>query len=379
MCMALAVVTLASCKDDDPKEPQLATPEIVQFEQTDENPITLSVSWTAVDGAETYDYTLSVGADSTVVASGSTDQTSYTLASSRDTLLAYDTQYTFTLKAHSSVADSKAVVARMTTSAAPFKMQVTDLSYRGATFSVVPADPNMLYQTAQTDWEKYAAYDTDEAFIEDYDFGFYKAQFPFYIPWYAKLEDASQKGDYSWTTRILSPGKDYIFYTYGVTMQTDNADTPVLVSTPMVKMKVHAPEWKATSNTTFTITSVSQTVENGKVVSTVQVVPSDNNEKYFVAFAEDDYVNNNYGGSDFALFMGRMSDLEIRQTVKNYNWGASGLLRTGTQNVTNNATGVGTDANINPGKNYHVMVIGVSDDGLQTTEIASLSLTAPAE
>lgn len=162
-------------------------------------------------------------------------------------------------------------------------------------------------------------------------------------------------------------------------MQTDNQETPVLVSTPLVKTKFTAPEFKPTSNTTFDVTSVSQTIENGKVVSTIKVVPSSNNEKYLVAFAEDDYVNEKFNGSDFSMMMGRMGDMEIMGTVKNYNWGASGLLHSGEITIANNATGQSLDANINPGKKYHAIVLGVTDDGIQTTEIKRIDLTAPAE
>ena len=381
MFAAAMVVTFASCEDDEKPISKLPTPEIVQHEQTSENPISLAFSWNAVDGAEYYEYELYTGtdADTTVILSGTTTQTSLSVVSSKDTLLSFDTHYTFAMRALKVGRESDIVRAEVTTSAAPFKMTITDLSYRGATFTVVPSDPNMLYQTAQTDWEKYAQYDTDQAFIEGYEFGYYQSMPPFFVPWYAKMESYCQKGEYSWTTRILSPGKSYIFYSYGITMQTDNQETPVLVSTPLVKTKFTAPEFKPTSNTTFDVTSVNQTIENGKVVSTIKVVPSSNNEKYLVAFAEDDYVNEKFDGSDFSMMMGRMGDMEIMGTVKNYNWGASGLLHSGEITIANNATGQSLDANINPGKKYHAIVLGVTDDGIQTTEIKRIDLTAPAE
>lgn len=117
-----------------------------------------------------------------------------------------------------------------------------------------------------------------------------------------------------------------------------------------------------------------------KVVSSVKVTPSNNNEKYYVTFAEDDYVNSNYGGKDFSLLMGRMGDLEKMGKVKNYNWATSNLLNTGEKTISNTevaTAGLGLEKNISAGKKYHVIVIGVSDDGLQTTEISRLDLTAP--
>lgn len=334
-------------------------------------------------GVNSYVYELSTenNGQKNVVSSGSTDKTNIEIADSKDVTLSFDTKYTFTVKAQSATAESALVSADVTTSAAPFKMEITNLSYRGATFSIVPTDPNALYQAAQTEWSKYADYDSDKAFIEGYEFGYYQSMPPMYVPWYAKMESYCQKGNYSWTTRILTPGESYIFYTYGVKFQSDNADEPVVLTSPLIKMKFTAPQWKATSNTTFDVTSVSQTIENGCVVSTVKVVPSNNSEKYYVTFVADDYLESSYKGSDFALLMGRMGDLEKMGKVKDYNWATSNLLYTGEKTISSSevaAAGLGSEAKIAAGKKYHVVVIGVSDDGLQTTEIKTLSLTAPA-
>ena len=382
MIMAVAMLTFASCSSDDDGEPRLTVPELVQHEQTAENPITLAFSWTQPEGATSFDYELStmVNGAASVVTSGTTDKTNIEIVSSKALVLNFGTKYTFTLKAKSATAQSDPVSADVTTSEAPFKMEITNLSYRGATFNIVPTDKNAFSQAAQTNWSKYAEYDSDEAFIEGYEFSYYQVMPPRFVPWYEKMKSYCQKGDYSWTTRILSPGEDYIFYAYGVKFQDDNANEPVVLTSPLVKVKFTAPQWKATSNTTFDVTSVSQTVADGKVVSTVKVTPSNNNEKYYVTFAEDDYVQTNYKGSDFALLMGRMGDLEKMGKVKNYNWAASNLLHSGEQTISNvevASAGLALESNINAGKKYHVIVIGVSDDGLQTTEIARLNLVAP--
>ncbi len=371
--------TLVSCTKKE--EPGLAVPEIVQSEQISDNPVTLSFSWAAVEGADSYEYELAAVEDETksVITEGSTEKTSWSVASSKDVLLSFSTRYVFSVKAKSALAESNVASCEVTTSPAPFSMTITDLSYRGATFTVVAEDPSLTYITAQTEWEKFAKYGSDLEFIEDYDFGFYKQIPPIYIPWYAKMEGDLKKGEYSWTTRILTPGTSYIFYAYGVKMQTDNTASPVLVSTPLIKTRFTAPEFEPTSSTTFQVASVSQTIEGGKVVSTIKVTPSSSREKYLVAFAEDEYVNEKYNGSDFALMMGRMGDLEIMGTVKNYNWGASGLLHSGEITIANNATGVSLDANINPGKKYHAIVIGVTDSGIQTTELKRFDMTAPVE
>lgn len=214
MIMAVAMLTFASCSSDDDGEPRLTVPELVQHEQTAENPITLAFSWTQPEGATSFDYELStmVNGAASVVTSGTTDKTNIEIVSSKALVLNFGTKYTFTLKAKSATAQSDPVFADVTTSEAPFKMEITNLSYRGATFNIVPTDKNAFYQAAQTNWSKYAEYDSDEAFIEGYEFSYYQVMPPRFVPWYEKMKSYCQKGDYSWTTRILSPGEDYIFY-----------------------------------------------------------------------------------------------------------------------------------------------------------------------
>ena len=381
LLMSVILMGIVSCSDETEK-PSLAAPEIVQHEQTDDNPIKLSFSWTEVKNATAYVYELSTEVDGvkTTVVKGETQKTSAEIIGSKDILLSFDTKYTFSLSAKSLQLESKTVSAVVTTSTSPFKMEVTELNYRGATFNVTPSDPNIPYQTAQTDWDKYAKHESDSAFIANYDFAFYKAVPPPFVPWYAKMESACQKGNHSWKTRILSPGKTYIFYSYGCKFQSkENPKNPVVLITPFVKVKFTTPEWKATSQMTFNVTSVSQTLKDGKVVSVIKVIPSSNTEKYFVTFVEDEYVEKNYGGSDFNLLMGRMGDAEKMGVVRNYNWGASKLLHSGEQTISNTETGISGDQNITAGKKYHAIVIGMSDDGLQTTEIKRLDLTAPSK
>ena len=165
LLMAVAMVSFVSCSNDDGGTPKLESPLIVQSEQTSENPITLAFSWTDVE-ASSYTYELSTEADGqkTVVTSGTTDRTSVEIVASNTINLSFGTKYTFTLKATSTTAESDLVTADVTTSAAPFEMTITNLSYRGATFNIVPQDQNAYYQAAQTDWAKYASYESDQAF-----------------------------------------------------------------------------------------------------------------------------------------------------------------------------------------------------------------------
>lgn len=379
--MSIVLMGVVSCSKET-EMPILASPKIVQHEQTDENPIKLSFSWIEVQKATSYVYELSteIDGEKSTVAKGETQKTSVEIVENKNLFLSFDTKYTFSLSAKSPQLESKTVSVVVTTSASPFKLEVTELSYRGATFKVTPSDLNMPYQTAQTEWDKYARFESDADFIAKYDFEFYKVIPPVYVPWYIKMESACQKGNHSWKTRILSPGKTYILYSYGCKFQyKENPNTPVFLSTPLIKMKITTPQWKPTSNMTFNVTSISQNIKEGKVVSTVKIVPSSNTEKYFVTFVEDEYVEKNYAGSDFNLLMGRMGDAEKMGIVRNYDWGSSNLLHTGEQIISNAETGISTDQNIYAGKKYHVVVIGMSEDGLQTTEIKRLNLTAPSE
>ena len=126
MIMAVAMLTFASCSSDDDGEPRLTVPELVQHEQTAENPITLAFSWTQPEGATSFDYELStmVNGAASVVTSGTTDKTNIEIVSSKALVLNFGTKYTFTLKAKSATAQSDPVSADVTTSEAPFKMEI---------------------------------------------------------------------------------------------------------------------------------------------------------------------------------------------------------------------------------------------------------------
>lgn len=384
MMLMVPAMAFVSCSDDDDDVVKMQAPEIVQSEQISDNPITLAFSWTASEGATSYSYELTTGEGESVttVANGSVVTTSIEFVSNDNFELAFDTEYTFSLTALNDTETSAPVSAKVKTGSGPFEMTITNLSYRGATFTVKPADKNILFQTAQISYSRFSEYPTIAEFLEGYEYSYYKMMAQYSnIPWYGYMEMGCNKGDWSWTTRSLTPGAEQIFYCYGVRFNYEtNPNDPVSVITPFMKTVYTVPQWEATSKTTFNITEVEQSVgDNGKVVCTVKVTPSDNNEMYLVTFVEDDYLNQRYGGSDFNLMMGRMGDLELMNIVKDYDWASAGVLLKGEQTIKNNETSIKNDASITPGKKYHVVVAGVSADGLQTTEIATLNMTAPTK
>ena len=102
LLMSVILMGIVSCSDETEK-PTLATPQIVQHEQTDDNPIKLSFSWTEVKNATAYVYELSTNIDgvNTTIAKGETATTSVEITESKELLLSYDTKYTFSLIAKS--------------------------------------------------------------------------------------------------------------------------------------------------------------------------------------------------------------------------------------------------------------------------------------
>lgn len=383
--MLALIVSLASCSKDD-EEPKLAAPAIVQKEAVSENPLTLAFSWEKVEGATSYSYSLvelnAAGEEVSEIVSKTTTDLSVQVADTKDTPLYFGTQYCFKVKAISSTLTSEATTANVTTPAAPFELTITDLTYRGATFSCVPTDKSGMYEVAQISLDKYTPYESDSAFIEDYDFGYYKAvkaSMPWIpVSWYEIMADKDYHsvGDYSWKTRILEPEHEYIMYAYGFKIDNTDAEHPVKLTTPLVKKRFTTPAWKATSATTFTVALESEIVADGKVTSTVKVTPSSNAERYFVAFCSDSKLQSNYNGSAFTFMLGRMGDCEKLGQVKDYDWSTCSLLHTGTQTISNTETGLSTDKDITPGQKYYVIVCGISDDGQVTTEIVSVPFIA---
>lgn len=379
--MFCAVLGLMSCSDSSSEEgvQSLAAPKIIQNEEILDNPITLAFSWEAVDNAAEYAYELSQvkEAGNEVVATGKTKELSVEIASSDVAELLYSTEYMFVLKAVSADGSlvSEAAEASVKTGDGPIALSVEDLTYRSAVLKGVPADKEMLYQFAQVPVEKFAPYDSDMAFIEGYDYGYYKAMaaaMP-WIPWYGFMQEGSQKGDHVYNTKILKPGKDYVLYAYGVEFNMDDSSNPVKVTTPMVKHFFTTPEWKATSECTFTLS-----VEGQELLATeygddivnikVKVIPSDPKERYYVAFAKKDQLAGTYDNDiyDFAFDM-----IYSEETYGVDDWSTSDMLSSGEQVISSKDFGWG----LYPASDYKIMVFGVNGDGLVTTSIVSVDCT----
>lgn len=375
--VAIAAVVLTSCSEDEKVVPQLTAPEFVQNEQVDDNPVTLSFSWTAVDGVAEYAYTLYDSKDEKV-ASGHTTQTSVTFTSTYLVPLDYNADYTLEVMAVTADAtialNSDAVKATAHTAQSPIELSIEDLTYRSATFYAVPGDKNMLYQVAQIPVEKYQQYADDKAFIEEYEFGYYqaRAQTPPYIffgvPWTEVMKDLSQKGDYNWHTVILKPETQYIMYAYGCDFATD--PSTCTLTTPLIRVFFTTPKWEATSTTQFAVTLESNEQQDGYGVISVKVVP-DSGERYMVFFATQNEVEQ-YGGV-LGMCMSRISDYEIGGMVEDF--GTSNSLYRGTQTIFNNATGFMPDDDLPSGTPCVAAVCGVDKNGCITTEPVCVEFT----
>ena len=377
---ALPAGMMTSCNnDDDIQAPtSLQAPEIVQMEEIISSPLTLAFSWIAVDYATEYSYQLRKTDDQQLITQGTTEELSVWLVYSKEIDLMYETQYTFTLQALTDKLQSEEVSATVTTSEAAISLSIEDLTYRSATLIGKPKDANMLYQFAQIAIEKYTAYDSDTEFIETYDYGYYqelsKMTFGGY-EWYQIMAGLSKQGDYTFSTKILSPEKEYLLYAYGVEFDYNSTTDPVHIITPLFKLPFTTPAWEATSNCTFDVEVLSQDmieIDGVKYVNpTIKITPSDNNEIYYLAIATENVLSL-YDDIYHFVFSSILSD-ELYNGVTD--WTNTSFALSGEQTITSyQLQRVAT-----PGVSNAVFVCGISQNGLVTTEIKRIDFTAITE
>lgn len=382
----VATIGLWSCDDSsDEGGKSIASPKIVQSEEILDNPITLSFSWESVKNAAKYMYQLAEVTDSTnnVIVSGTTEDLSVEIASTDKAELLYSKEYVFILKAVSAdgMLISEPTEVHLTTSGGAIALSVENLTYRSATLKGVPVDKNMLYQFAQIPLEKYTAYKSDMAFIEGYDFGYYHAMadaMP-WIEWYQAMEEGSMKGDYTYNTRILKPGTKYILYAYGVEFNDADPDNPVTVTTPLIKYFFTTPEWKATSNCTFEAKVEGQNVISNEygdsyVNVKVEVTPSDNDMRYYIAFVDKNTLENSYNG-DIYGFLFDVILSEEQYGGDDFNWATTDMLTSGKAVLESKDF----DWRLYGSTDYKLLVCGVDKDGLVVTNAASLDFTTIPE
>lgn len=376
------LLLLTSCsKSSDNGTTPISSPKIIQKEEILDNPITLAFSWEAVNNAVEYKYQLEAvkAGGNEVIVSGSTKELNVEIASTTKAELLYSTEYAFILRAVSTdTSISEPAEVHVTTSGGAIALSVENMTYRSALLKGTPADKNMSYQFAQVPIEKYKEYESDIAFIEGYDYGYYKAmsaQMP-YVPWYEFMKEASKKGNYEYNTRILKPGHEYILYAYGVEFDNTNTENPVKVTTPMIKYFFTTPEWKATSECTFDVSVESQEIvetNNGPVVNIkVKVTPSEIKEKYYVAFVTKNMLTNTYNDDMYDYAFETIYSEEIYSSV---NWATTNILNSGEKVVASIDNGWG----IYTATDYKILVFGVDNNGLVTTAITSIDCKSIGE
>lgn len=383
MAVALfAAVSFSACSDDDDPLQALSQPEILQNVQMNDNPITLTFAWDAVENAASYAYSLDIiGADSTVnLAKGSTENLSVTIVSNDKVALDYDTEYTFSVKAIAKEGvnlNSPETTCTVTTAAAPLKLIMDIMSYRSGSFSVKPSNADMRYQTALIDYDKYGKYATDMEFIEDYEFGYYKmiaATRPWIpAPWTYWLDDNGQQGDYTFNSRSMKPGKKYIFYAWGYEVDNNDNENPVKVLTPLMKKVFTTPEWAATSETTFKLAVGEQTVADGVVDVKVSVVPSNEKEHYLAVFIPAEKVTSEQV-SLVSYLINLLPNMESVGSIDE--WHKQEAVKTGAQTISSKEVAIVSSNNVTPGKDYVVAVFGIDNTGCVLTSVATEKFTS---
>lgn len=353
----------------------LSTPEIIQSEEVSDNPISLSFSWEAVENARKYNYKLVDGSQN-VIAQGSTGNLNVKFVHGENVSLQYDAQYTFSLQALPAANNwepSEFATSQATTDSGELQLTLEAVNYRTIRFWVIPKDKSMSYDMGSTTLERYTRHQSDMEFINDIGFGYYQTlagvsgqPWAEIMKYYMKV-GKSEVGQ----NKRLRPGTEYVAFAYGVSFKDDvNAEDPVEVITPLVVKSVKAPEWKATSNTTFELGEIKATKgENGSLSLTVEVTPSDDQTRYYVAFYENANLISYGSNQNFAFSMIESDEDQYRimNNGEELNWGTTNWLYCGKQTVSTTTPWGAWE--IGYGKPFTVFVFGVDKDGLITTNI----------
>lgn len=367
---------LTSCNDSSSgSEGVLLTPEIIQSEEVSDNPISLSFSWEAVENARKYNYKL-VDASQNVITQGSTGDLNMKFVHGENASLQYDAQYTFSLQALPAANNwvpSEPATSQVTTGSGELQLTLQAVNYRTIKFWVIPKDKSIYYDMGSTDLARYTKHQSDMDFINDIGFGYYQTLAGLAgLPWAEVMKQYMKVGKSEiGENKRLKPGTEYVAFAYGVNFKEDvTTEDPVEVITPLAIKSVKTPEWKATSSTTFELGEVKATKgENGDLSLTVEVIPSDDQTRYYVAFDENANLSSYGSIQNFAFSMIESDEDQYRimNNGKEINWGTTDWLYDGKQTVSTTTSWGSWE--IGYGKPFTVFVFGVDEDGLVTTNI----------
>lgn len=386
---------LCSCTDrnraDDSKVTPLESVEFIQIEEVTDSPLTLAFSWYPVTNADSYsyalyefveDFTASSGSEGSekFITEGCTTKCGKMFTASDDIQLYSGTNYILKVQATSlkdKYTPSEYSEAKILTGAGPFKLSITNLTYRSGNFKAVPSDNSILYQCAVIDLSKYNSYSSDREFIETYDFGYYKHIVDVWsvpMPWYEYMKSNSEKKTKEFTSRSLNPGSEYIFYAYR-TDYTSNESEPVKIS-GFTKKIFTAPQWQATSTCSFDVEVKSQTLisEGTEVNVEVNVKPSDKSESYTVMFMKKTSLDTN---SPFNTVSNLVRNYELLGGISS--WDTSGYTWKGERTISSHSIAMSDQAHVFPSGEYAVAVFGLNDSGCITTDISVTYFTSIVE
>lgn len=380
---ALAFFATVSCdKTEEQAGGQLKCPEFIQVEEVIDSPLTLAFSWLPVENADSYSYVLyEIREDMSAsdanagiperLTSGVTSVSGVIFTSDDRIQLYSGTRYRIDVNAHSSkgiYSESDTAMAEISTGAGPFKMSITNLTYRSADFEVVPSDNTMLYQCATISLDKYEKYDSDRQFIEEYDFGYYKhikEVWSIPMPWYEYMKSCSEKKTKKYSSRNLSPESQYIFYAYRTDF-TGNDSKPVETS-GFTKKIFTTPKWAPVSDCSFDVSIERQTLAEGGNEVNVEILvrPSDENEHYMVLFLSKDEVDLE---TPFNTASTIVHNLELLCGITD--WDTSELSFKGTSSIGSTSIAVSDQLHVSPDSDSAVLVFGLDNIGCITTDIS---------
>lgn len=382
--MALFIVLCsASCGDDSPKKQgKLSKPVVVQAEEVLDNPISLSFAWKAVEDARKYVYRLEKmdGDESEVIAQGNTAELNVSFTHEEGQTLSFDSNYKFSVQALPNVNGMEAsdfAEAEATTSSGKLPMVVSSPNYRTMTFSVKPTDKSMLYDMGSTSLERYEQAASDEAFINDMVFGYYKAiAMQTGANWVDVMKTLMREGNATGNNYRLTPGTDEIAFAVGVKfVEDEDPNDPVKIITQLVVKKVTTPGWTVTDNTTFQVSDIKGELDdNGKLVLNAHITPSNALTRYYVAYVPNSQFS--YYKSDIDLLASYIvanEDQHVQLTNgEKINWAFTDWLNTGEKTISS-IIAEGLSWNVKVGEPFTVLVCGLDKDGLVTTEISKTS------
>lgn len=380
--MFIISLFFVSCTDDEEKVKNLGIPIIIQQESFDDNKgITLIFAWENLEGCTHYDYRLELEKEeeNVLITQGSTTDLNVIFETSDKMEILYDAVYVFTIwgttENEGYISDNEAACVSVKTPPTPFRIDITELAYDHVAYEIIPRDPTMTYLVGNPAWSKYTKYESDMDFIEGYEYGFFMMM--------GGAEAFTNQGSKSFKTTDVEEGEDIVIYAYGVNTADKNEIRPFSTTTPLIKQRITIPMWTPKSDCTFEIEvlkndsyTFNEWPEYPEFAEThveleIQVIPSNENERYMVAFLNPDDMYDKPIQDAMAI----TSDMGRFGEVTPENWAESSKLNQGKTivNSRDNANCILTNA-LHFDTNVGILVWGVDENCQVSTAVSYLEV-----